>query len=73
MNSVRYCIARWDTLNEVELETVHRVILRMRMEQSLDQLDTDEMRENGVMDRLPQIIAEVRSLTSRSAGGIIPP
>lgn len=52
-----------DTLDEVELETVHRVILRMRMEQSLDRLDTmaDEMREKGVMDRLPQIIAEVRA------------
>ena len=52
-----------DTLDEAELETVHRVILRMRMEQSLDRLDTmtDEMREKGVMDRLPQIIAEVRA------------
>ena len=52
-----------DTLDEMELETLHRVILRMRMEQSLDRLDTmtDEMREKGVMDRLPQIIAEVRA------------
>ncbi len=52
-----------DTLDDVELETVHRVILRMRMEQSLNRLDTtaDEMREKGVMDRLPQIIAEVRA------------
>ena len=36
-----------DTFDDVELETMHRLILRMRMEQSLD--------------RLPQIIAEVRA------------
>ena len=59
-----------DTLDEVELETVHRVILRMRMEQSLDRLDTltDEMREKGVMDRLPQIIAEVRARRRAGVG-----
>ena len=52
-----------DTLDEVELETMHRVILRMRMEQSLERLDgmADEMREKGIMDRLPQIITEVRA------------
>ncbi len=52
-----------DTLDDVGLETVHRVILRMRMEQSLERLDgmADEMREKGVMERLPEIIAEVRA------------
>ena len=35
----------------------------MRMEESLGRLDgmADEMREKGVMERLPQIIAEVRA------------
>ena len=52
-----------DTLDDVGLETVHRVILRMRMEQSLERLDdmADEMRTKGVMERLPEIIAEVRA------------
>ena len=52
-----------DALDDIGLETVHRVILRMRMEESLGRLDTraDEMREKGVMERLPQIIAEVRA------------
>ena len=52
-----------DTLDDVGLETVHRVILRMRMEQSLERLDgmADEMRAKGVMERLPEIIAEVRA------------
>ena len=52
-----------DALDDVGLETVHRVILRMRMEQSLERLDSmaDEMRVNGVMERLPGIIAEVRA------------
>lgn len=52
-----------DTLDDVGLETVHRVILRMRMEQSLERLDgmADEMRAKGVMERLPGIIAEVRA------------
>jgi len=41
-----------DTLDDVGLETVHRVILRMRMEQSLERLDgmADEMRAKGVME-----------------------
>ena len=49
--------------NDIGLETVHRGILRMRMEESLGRLDgmADEMREKGVMERLPQIIAEVRA------------
>ena len=52
-----------DALDAVGLETVHRVILRMRMEESLERLDglADEMREKGVMERLPQIIADVRA------------
>ena len=52
-----------DALGDIGIETVHRVILRMRMEESLERLDTmaDEMREKGVMERLPQIIAEVRA------------
>jgi len=52
-----------DALDDVGLETVHRVILRMRMEQSLERLDgmADEMRAKGVMERLPGIIAEVRA------------
>lgn len=52
-----------DTLDAVGLETVHRVILRMRMEQSLERLDgmADEMRAKGVMAHLPEIIAEVRA------------
>jgi hypothetical protein len=52
-----------DALDDVGLETVHRVILRMRMEQSLERLDgmADEMRTKDVMDRLPEIIAEVRA------------
>jgi hypothetical protein len=52
-----------DMLDAVGLETVHRVILRMRMEQSLERLDgmADEMRAKGVMERLPDIIAEVRA------------
>ena len=51
-----------DTFDDVELETMHRVILRMRMEQSLERLDgmEDEMQEKGIMDRLPQVISEVR-------------
>ena len=38
-----------DKLDGVGLETVHRVILRMRMEQSLARLDetADEMRTKG--------------------------
>jgi len=52
-----------DALDDIGIETVHRVILRMRMEESLGRLDSmaDEMREKGVMERLPQIIAEVRA------------
>ncbi len=52
-----------DALDDVGLETVHRVILRMRMEQSLERLDglADEMQAKGVMERLPEIIAEVRA------------
>ena len=52
-----------DALDDIGLDTVHRVILRMRMEKSLGCLDSmaDEMREKGVMERLPQIIAEVRA------------
>lgn len=52
-----------DTLDAVGLETVHRVILRLQMEQSLERLDgmADEMRVKGVMERLPEIIAQVRS------------
>lgn len=38
-----------DALDDIGLETVHRVILRMRMEESLGRLDrmADEMREKG--------------------------
>ena len=52
-----------DALDDIGIETVHRVILWMRMEESLGRLDSmaDEMREKGVMERLPQIIAEVRT------------
>ena len=52
-----------DALDAVGLEAVHRVILRMRMEESLERLDgmADEMRDKGVMARLPQIIADVRA------------
>lgn len=52
-----------DALDDEGIETVHRVILRMRMEQSLERLDgmADEMRTNGVMERLPEILAEVRA------------
>ena len=52
-----------DALDDVGLETVHRVILRMRMEQSLERLDglADEMQAKGVMERLPEIIAEVHA------------
>jgi len=52
-----------DKLDDVGLETVHRVILRMRMEQSLERLDgmADEMRVKGVMEHLPEIIAQVRA------------
>ena len=52
-----------DTLDDESIETVHRVILRMRMEQSLERLDgmADEMRTTGVMERLPEILAEVRA------------
>ena len=52
-----------DALDDIGLETVHRVILRMRMAESLERLDgmADEMREKGVLERLPQIIAEVRA------------
>lgn len=58
-----------DALDGVELETVHRIILRLRMEQSLERLDTmaDEMRVKGVMDRLPQVIAEVRARRAAQA------
>lgn len=40
-----------DTLDDESIETVHRVILRMRMEQSLEPLDgmADEMGASGVM------------------------
>ena len=52
-----------DALDDIGLETVHRVILRMRMEESLGRLDgmADKTREKGVMERLPQVIAEVRA------------
>ena len=52
-----------DTLDDEGIETVHRVILRMRMDQSLERLDgmADEMRTSGVMERLPEILAEVRA------------
>jgi hypothetical protein len=52
-----------DTLDDEGIETVHRVILRMQMEKSLERLDgmADEMRTNGVMEQLPEIIAEVRA------------
>ena len=52
-----------DTLDDEGIKTVHRVILRMRMEQSLERLDgmADEMRTSGVMERLPEILAEVRA------------
>ncbi len=52
-----------DSLDDVGLETVHQVILRMRMEQSLERLDgmADAMRAKGVMARLPELIAEVRA------------
>ena len=52
-----------DALDGLELEAVHRISLRLRMEQSLERLDamSDEMRVKGVMDRLPQVIAEVRA------------
>jgi hypothetical protein len=52
-----------DALDDVGLETVHRVILRMRLAQSLERLDgmADEKHAKGVMERLPEIIAEVRA------------
>jgi len=52
-----------DTLDDAGLETVHRVILRMRMDQSLERLDgmADEMRAKDVMAHLPEIIAQVRA------------
>ena len=52
-----------DTFDDAGLETVHRVILRMRLEQSMERLDgiADEMRAKGVMEQLPEIIAQVRA------------
>ena len=52
-----------DALDDVGLETVRRAILRMRMEQSLERLDgmADAIHAKGVMERLPEIIAEVRA------------
>lgn len=60
-----------DTLDDESIETVHRVILRMRMEQSLERLDgmADEMRTTGVMERLPEILAEVRARRRAQAQG----
>ena len=58
-----------DALDDIGLDTVHRAILRMRMEESLGRLDSmaNEMREKGVMERLPQVIAEVRARRSAQA------
>lgn len=52
-----------DAVDDVGLETEHRVILRLRTEQSIERLDgmADGMRTKGVMDRMPEIIAEVRA------------
>lgn len=52
-----------DALDNEGVETIHRVISRLQMEQSLERLAgmADEMRASGVMDRVPEILAEVRA------------
>ena len=60
-----------DTLDDEGVETVHRVILRTGLEQSMEPLDgmADEMRTTGVMERLPEILAEVRARRRAQAQG----
>lgn len=52
-----------DELDDVELDAIHRLILRLRLDRSLDRLNdlADAARERGALDRLPQILADVRS------------
>jgi len=52
-----------EDLDPVELDAVHRLILRLRMDRSLDRLNelADDARGRGALDRLPAILAEVRA------------
>ena len=52
-----------DELDDLELDAIHRLILRLRLDRSLDRLNdlADAAREQGALDRLPEIIAHVRA------------
>ncbi len=50
-------------LTAEELAVVERVLLQLEINRTVAELDaaTDELRGKGMLDRLPEIIAEVRA------------
>lgn len=56
-------VSRLQNLSDEDLEIVERVLLQLEINRTVAELDhlSDELRANGVMARLPEIIRTVRA------------
>jgi len=61
-------VSRLQNLTPEDLEVVERVLLQLEINRTVSELDdlSDDLRTNGVMKRLPEIIRSVRQRRSAS-------